>query len=413
LLNSVSGDFESSNHREERLTGTAVLSFKPTDRLLTYASYSRGYKAGGFNLDRSALKSPILPFSAAGGAQALVGGLQFDPEIVDAFEIGGKYSARGLTVNVSAFRQQFKNFQLNTFDGTVFIVQNVNGCTDSLGVTDEDQSKFSGGANFVPPVGSSAAALTGACDKDNVGYGVRSQGVELEASYRLMRDLRINTGITVSKTSYRDDLVGTDNGAPLNPALRKLPGRRLSNAPGFVATGAIAYTPSIGSSGLSALFYVDGRYSAKYNTGSDLFPQKGQEAYTVINARLGLRGADEKWGIEVWAQNLLKKDYTQVAFNSPFQEGATSTTAAFADPQYPGGRQIFSAFLAEPRTYGLTLRGRFSSPKPVPATYVAPPAPVVPAPAVQTCADGSVIAVDAACPIPAPPPAPAPAPERG
>ena len=32
-----------------------MLSYKPTDELLTYASYSRGYKAGGFNLDRSAL----------------------------------------------------------------------------------------------------------------------------------------------------------------------------------------------------------------------------------------------------------------------------------------------------------------------------------------------------------------------
>ena len=31
-----------------------MISFKPTDRLLTYASYSRGYKAGGFNLDRAA-----------------------------------------------------------------------------------------------------------------------------------------------------------------------------------------------------------------------------------------------------------------------------------------------------------------------------------------------------------------------
>src|SRR5947209_11590171 len=39
---------------ESRVSGTAVLSYKVTDRLLTYASYSRGYKAGGVNLDRSA-----------------------------------------------------------------------------------------------------------------------------------------------------------------------------------------------------------------------------------------------------------------------------------------------------------------------------------------------------------------------
>jgi len=384
--------------------------------LLTYASYSRGYKSGGFNLDRSALKSPILPFSRFGGAQALVGGLQFDPEIVDAFELGAKYSAGGLTVNLSLFRQQFKNFQLNTFDGTVFIVQNVNGCTEGLGGTDRDQSILPGATNFVArtPTNSNPAATSGACDKDNVGYGVRSQGFELEASYRLMRDLRVNAGVTYARTRYRGDLVGNDDGAPLSPALRRLPGRRLSNAPGFVATGAISYTPAIGSSGLSALFYVDGRYTSKYNTGSDLFPQKGQESYTVINARLGLRGPDEQWGIEVWAQNLFDKDYTQVAFNSPFQAGAGS--APFTDPQFPGGRQIFSAFLAEPRTYGLTLRGRFSAPRRAPDVYVAPPAPPPPPPATQTCPDGSVILATDVCPaIPEPvaPPPPAPVPERG
>jgi len=46
-----------------------------------------------------------------------------------------------------------------------------------------------------------------------------------------------------------------------------------------------------------------------------------------------------------------------VAFNSPFQAG--STTPNFTSAPFPGGAQIFSAFLAEPRTYGLTLRGKF------------------------------------------------------
>ena len=52
---------------EGEWTGTGVLSFRPTNNLLLYASYSRGYKAGGFNLDRSALKSPILPFAVDAG----------------------------------------------------------------------------------------------------------------------------------------------------------------------------------------------------------------------------------------------------------------------------------------------------------------------------------------------------------
>ena len=240
--------------KEHKLTGTAVLSYKPTDDLLLYASFSRGYKAGGFNLDRSALKIPIFRFADLGGAQALVDALQFDPETVDAFELGGKFSTRGVTFNVSLFRQDFKNFQLNTFDGTVFIVQNINGCSGDLGGADEDQSKFPAADNYDP-----AASITGACDKGDVGYGVRSQGVELEASFRPMHDLRINTGLTYASTKYRGDLVGRDDGTPLNQALRRLPGKQLSNAPKFVATGSLAWTPPIGGSGLSGLFYVAAR----------------------------------------------------------------------------------------------------------------------------------------------------------
>jgi outer membrane receptor protein involved in Fe transport len=327
--------------KESELTGTGVLSFKPNDDLLLYASYSRGYKAGGFNLDRSALKSPILPFSMTpGGAQALVGNLQFDPEINDAYEIGAKYSRGAFTLNAVVFRQDFRNFQLNTFNGTVFLVQTVNGCGTDLNGGDRDQS-----------------ATTGSCAVDDVTHGVRSQGVELEASLRPSRDVTVNLGFTYADTKYADNLVGNRNGAPLDPALRMLPGNNLSNAPETVVTGSFAWTPQLGNSGLSGLFYVDTRATSDYNTGSDLFPQKAQDGYAIVNARIGIRGADQRWGFELWAQNLFDIDYTQVAFNSPFQAGATS--APFVDPQFPGGRQIFSAYLAEPRTYGLTGRFRF------------------------------------------------------
>ena len=97
--------------------------------------------------------------------------------------------------------------------------------------------------------------------------------------------------------------------------------------------------------------------TSDYNTGSDLFPQKEQDGFALFNARIGLRGPDQQWGLEFWGQNIFNKQYAQVAFNSPFQAGTAS--APFVDPQYPGGRQIFSQFLAEPRTYGITLRGSF------------------------------------------------------
>src|SRR3546814_3674130 len=81
-----------------------------------------------------------------------------------------------------------------------------------------------------------------------------------------------------------DLLVGNKSGAPLDQALRKLPGNNLSNAPELVATGSVAWTPEIGSGGLTGLVYVDGRMTSDYNTGSDLFPQKEQDGYAVVRS---------------------------------------------------------------------------------------------------------------------------------
>lgn len=336
----INGASLADERSEDEFTGTAVLSWKPTPDLLLYGSYSRGYKAGGFNLDRSALKNPLVSFAAAGGVQALSRNLQFDPEINNAYEIGAKYSVRDFTVTLAAFRQEFKNFQLNTFNGAVFLVATVNACDTDLAGADRDLS-----------------ATTGGCAADDVQYGVVSQGVEIEANLSPVRDVNVNLGLTYADTHYRENLVGSANGVPLDPALRVLPGNQLSNAPEIVATGSLSWTPEIGSSGLRGLFYVDTRLTDDFNTGSDLFPQKAQDSFVLVNARVGIRGRNELWALELWAQNLTNANYAQVAFNSPFQAGTTS--APFVDPRYPGGRQIFSQYLAEPRTYGVTLRTRF------------------------------------------------------
>ncbi|WP_425229525.1 TonB-dependent receptor [Sphingomonas sp.] len=341
----------SSGRSENKVTGTAILSYKVTPRLLVYGSYARGYKAGGFNLDRSALKSPTLPFSAYGassaaGAQSLVGNLQFDPEVNNAFEIGAKFSAPMFSLNIAAFHQAFDNFQLNTFNGSVFLVQNVNSCSTNLNFADRDTS-----------------AATGACSTDNVRAGVISRGVEVEASISPARNFTVNMGVTLAETKFRSNLVGNSSGAPLDPALRYLPGDNLSNAPGLVATSAVSWTPPIGH-GLSALFYVDGRLSSDYNTGSDLFPQKEQDGFVMVNARTGIRGPNSRWALEIWAQNVTNTQYTQVAFSTPFQAGPTPSAAnglatTYPANLYPGGTQVYSAFLAEPRTYGATVRFRF------------------------------------------------------
>ena len=326
---------------ENRFTGTANLSYRPTEDFMAYMSYSRGYKAGGFNLDRSALKGPTFPFSSTvGGAQALTGKLKFDPELVNSYEIGFKWQQGKFNLNMTVFRSDFSNFQLNTFNGTVFLVQNINGCKSSLGFADRD-----------------ASDATGTCPSGDVGWGVRATGFEVEAGFNPARNFRVTAGLTYTDTYYRDNLVGNLAGAPLSSSLRVLPGKRVSNAPEYVVTSSVAWTPSLGSSGWTGLVYVDSRMSSDYNTGSDLFPQKAQDGFVLVNARIGVRGPDDQWALEFWGQNVFNQDYAQVGFNTPFQAGTGS--APFVYPSYPGGRQLFSQFLAEPRTYGVTLRTKF------------------------------------------------------
>jgi iron complex outermembrane recepter protein len=324
---------------EDKLTGTAVLSFKPVDDLLIYASFSRGYKAGGFNLDRSGLARTQLTPTVVGGitATADTQGLTFEPELVDSFEFGYKLNKPGFDLNIAAFYQKFKGFQLNTFNGLNFIVVNVDSCKASLAGADRDLSN-----------------TTGACTA-GTKPGVTSKGLEIEAFLRPVRNVGVNLGLTYTNTRYGNDLVGV-GGSAFPGALFQLPGSRLSNSSEFVGTGSFSWTPPIGDSGLSGLIYVDTRLQSDTNTGSDLDIEKVQDAFAVTNARVGIRGAEQKWALEFWAQNIFNVNYQQVTFDAPLQGGGTTRqTQQFGTAT----NQLFGAFLAEPRTYGVTARFKF------------------------------------------------------
>ena len=185
----------------------------------------------------------------------------------------------------------------------------------------------------------------------------------------------------------------------------------MSNAPRHTVTGSVAITPPVGP-GLTGLLYFDGRYTSKFNTGSDLFPEKEQKAFFVANARVGVRDSADRWALEFWAQNLFDTNYEQVAFNAPFQSssgnnGTVAQVLRFGSPTSAIANQVFAAYLAEPRTLGVTFRARWTGQRAVAPAYVPPPPPP-PAPATQTCPDGSVIDAAAACPAPPPPPPPPP-----
>ena len=330
---------------ENKLSGTVVLSWKPTPELLTYASYSRGYKAGGFNLDRAALfrangNGAVCTNVAqpnCGGRVASGADLEFKPESTDAVELGAKYNGPGFDLNVAIFHELFRNFQLNTFNGLNFIVENINACKSDLQGDDTDNDP-----------------VTGACP-GGTRAGVRSQGVELEAFTRPMQHLDLNAGVTYANTQYRHNLVGAD-GRALTNALFQLPGRRISNSNEWTLTGSAAWTPPIPGTSLSGLVYADARYMSGFNTGSDLDIEKVQHSFTLVNARIGVRGPGDAWSVELWAQNLFDKNYKQVAFDAPIQ--GSGTQRGVEQNFYPRSTQLYGAFLGEPQTFGITFRGK-------------------------------------------------------
>src|SRR5690606_34189850 len=104
-----------------------------SDDMMIYGGYSRGYKAGGFNVDRSGFD--ITPATTSVGSCAVaspfgrvcVDDLRFNPEFTDSYEIGLKSTIFGgtTTFNVTGFYQQISDYQLNAFNGLNFSTHDI------------------------------------------------------------------------------------------------------------------------------------------------------------------------------------------------------------------------------------------------------------------------------------------------
>lgn len=272
-------------------SGTLKAAWHVTPNVMTYVSYARGYKAGGFNLDRA--QTGITPDD----------NLWFAAETVDSGELGIKASMmnNALSINVAAFDQKYKNFQLNTFLGTAFVVESIPTLT--------------------------------------------SKGIDADMAWRTpIPGLSFQGGITYADTKY-GNFTAADLDNPSHFAgLSLLPGSQVSFAPKWSSSAAFSWQNTFGN--LRASANLTAKYSSEYNTGSDLDPNKMQEAFTVVNGRVAIGAADRRWTVELWGQNLTDVTVRQVVINAPLQ----GTSQA---------NNTYDAFLGAPKTYGMTLRVKY------------------------------------------------------
>ena len=265
---------------EKEWSGTVKLAYDFSDDMMGYVSAARGYKAGGFNLDR--VQVGVTPQDDT----------YFPGEFVDSYELGLKttWADGNLLFNAAVFHQEYEDFQLNSFLGTAFVVRSIPKVT--------------------------------------------STGVDMDVLWQTgVTGLMLQGGLTYAQTEYGNDLLP-------DPDLHLLPGGQMSFAPEWSGNASATYEWDIGSN-LMGRFNVGAKYMSDYNTGSDLDPEKAQDAYTLVNARIGFGSQDRRWMVEFWGQNLTDETYKQVGIDAPIQAGS------------------WNAYLGAPRTYGMTLRVRY------------------------------------------------------
>jgi iron complex outermembrane receptor protein len=282
-------------------TWRIALDHQFTPDLMAYASFSRGFKSGVFNLT-----SPGDPAA--------------EPETLDAYEVGIKTSpAPGFTFNVAAFHYKYANIQ----------AFQVNGANTTL----------------------------------TNATGARIYGIEADFTARLGGGFRVSGGASYLDHKYGSFPIATISflsqpaGAPnypgytpglgnyvfpncSNPAFSgqfycSASGNKLVNTPDFTANLAISHElqlprdMSIQTS--LAYAYNDGFFWAVDN-------RVRQDAYHNLNAQIQFNGADERYFVRAWVKNLIDEKYL-VAVN---QNGS-------GDIGTP----------APPRTYGGTIGFKF------------------------------------------------------
>jgi outer membrane receptor protein involved in Fe transport len=297
-----------SRFNDEELIYTGKVSYEFASPVTIYASFTHGYKSGGFNLDSTAATLANAA-AVAGGATPVFLDPRFASEEVDAYEIGlkGKFIDDAVTLNMALFLEEFSNFQVLEFTGAQFQTFNV--------------------------------------------PKAESKGVEIETVIRPSENLTFNAALTYTDARYPDDCATTADAL----RVQNLCGSALSNAPKWVGIAGGTYEREIGDSlkfflNAQVRMESDRRTSTQPSTppttqaqlgNTPLLPFDVQDGTAKINMRAGLGDIDDSWGIEAWVTNLTNQVTRSVTFNTVLRTGSRST------------------FIQEPRMYGLTVRGKF------------------------------------------------------
>jgi iron complex outermembrane receptor protein len=252
-LDVVTDTGQQFNLKFKKTTYRVGAEYHVTDRNMIYASYSTGFRSGGFNA--GFFTNPLLQ---AG----------FGPEDVRAYEIGAKnrFLDNRLQLNLSAYRNNFKDLQVQN----QFLVPSPGGGTTTTSI-----------------ILNAAKA--------------HSQGVEAEIEAVPIDNLNVAMSATFMKAKY-DDYRNVP--APANySGFLDLSGNEIPYAPSWKMTGLVSYDFDLGGRGTitpqATLLWSDGYYNTDLNTVLDR-----QDSFTKLDLRLSWTDASERFSVEGFVNNV-------------------------------------------------------------------------------------------------------------
>ena len=293
-------------------TYTVSLDYRPVENIMTFLTFSHGYKSGGISMTRDAagsavaLGDPMLGcppgFTPLGGP--LCGGPMFSPtferEEADHVELGVKSDLAGgrLRLNGSIWNTDFEDLQTQTLrsDGA-FAVVNIEGAT--------------------------------------------SRGAEIEATFAATENADVSFAVQYLDATFEDGL------PPLTPAPGFLPlgGENIPFSSEVTANLGLNYTRPLANNDWQ--FFLGGNvyYRTKYFNFGEPVVGREQDGYALVNLRAGF--GNDNWRFAAWCRNCTDEVYTWSNFAIPF-DGLL----------FPNGGTLWS-HVAEPRIFGVTASYSF------------------------------------------------------
>ena len=265
LLGIQPGPQFNAAHYDSAVSGTAGWQYMFDTGKMAYVTYSRGFKAGGINLDNNAAglvanNPAIVPAAAPLNPT-------YRREKVDGVEAGFKadYLDGKARSNLAVFYNTISDLQVAQFLGLQFAVLNA--------------------------------------------PSAKVYGAEIENTYRVARDITL----TAAATALPEAKIAESQvlGPPLS-------GRRFAQAPRWAgslgANGSHSLNESIAVTARALLQHTGRVYtdtSSDYQIGS----------VTQLNAGLGIDSVGRNWSVEAWCLNCADRRYYIFTFPVPLQTG--------------------------------------------------------------------------------------------